>query len=515
MRTHQAQRVLLASLSAALAVAAPAPASAQTGTGSTAAARPAPDAELRAALAPVAGGLTATDAIRLALESGAPIERAEADARRAEVASHYAYFVWFPRLEASARYTRLSKVDLPQLDFVTPVVQGIYDSLDPAFRDVAFPGGRPMAMGPADGADNPLFVQILDNFAFRFDLTVPVSDYFLTILPVYRATKMGESLGRVQLRTQRETVSLRAVEAYLATVRARAARRVTADSLAALEQQRDDLGALVDAGLASSADRAQVSAQLAATRIAAQQADGGVRVAELALRQILGLPADHEIRPAEDLFAPTLVAPPELDALIEEAKRERTEVQALRRMLAIQVEQLKLTYGKMLPRLTLLGAFDIANPNQRVLPLQEEFRTSWDITLRLAWSTSDFSAGWVQREEQQLTIAGIRADVRALEEAVTLEVSAARDALISARLAIDAAREGIEAATEAYTERRSLAAAGESTTTDVLAAETALRRAQLQLVNAHLDVRLAQARLDRAIGRLAPRGDEDSKDELP
>jgi outer membrane protein len=105
--------------------------------------------------------------------------------------------------------------------------------------------------------------------------------------------------------------------------------------------------------------------------------------------------------------------------------------------------------------------------------------------------------------------------VRALEEAVTLEVSAARDALISARLAIDAAREGIEAATEAYTERRSLAAAGESTTTDVLAAETALRRAQLQLVNAHLDVRLAQARLDRAIGRLAPRGDDASKDELP
>lgn len=514
MRTHQPQRALLASLTAALAVAAPAAAAAQTGTGSTATARPAPDAELRAALAPVSGGLTAADAIRLALESGAPIERAEADARRAEVASHYAYFVWFPRLEASARYTRLSKVDLPQLDFVTPVVQGIYDSLDPAFRDVAFPGGRPMAMAPG-GDDNPLFVQILDNYAFRFDLTVPVSDYFLTILPVYRATKMGESLGRVQLRTQRETVSLRAVEAYLATVRARAARRVTADSLAALAQQRDDLGALVDAGLASSADRAQVSAQLAATRIAAQQADGGVRVAELALRQILGLPAEREIRPAEDLFAPTLVAPPELDALIEEAKRERTEVQALRRMLAIQVEQLKLTHGKMLPRLTLLGAFDIANPNQRVLPLQEEFRTSWDITLRLAWSTSDFSAGWVQREEQQLTIAGIRADVRALEEAVTLEVSAARDALISARLAIDAAREGIEAATEAYDERRSLAAAGESTTTDVLAAETALRRAQLQLVNAHLDVRLAQARLDRAIGRLAPRGDDDSKDELP
>ena len=49
--------------------------------------------------------------------------------------------------------------------------------------------------------------------------------------------------------------------------------------------------------------------------------------------------------------------------------------------------------------------------------------------------------------------------------------------------------------------RREQFRAGAAVAIDVIDAETELRRARLELINAAIDMRIARARLDRAVGR--------------
>ena len=76
---------------------------------------------------------------------------------------------------------------------------------------------------------------------------------------------------------------------------------------------------------------------------------------------------------------------------------------------------------------------------------------------------------------------------------------------------VRAATEALAAARTDYNDRQQLLSAGESTTRDLLASEAALRNAELQLVNAYLDVRVALARIDKAMGRLAPAPAQEKK----
>jgi outer membrane protein TolC len=66
-------------------------------------------------------------------------------------------------------------------------------------------------------------------------------------------------------------------------------------------------------------------------------------------------------------------------------------------------------------------------------------------------------------------------------------------------VALDAARAGIAAAEESYRVRREQFRAGAAIAVDVIDSEAQLRQARLDLVNTLIDLRVAKARLDRAL----------------
>jgi outer membrane protein TolC len=71
----------------------------------------------------------------------------------------------------------------------------------------------------------------------------------------------------------------------------------------------------------------------------------------------------------------------------------------------------------------------------------------------------------------------------------------------AAHEAMEAALTGIEAAEESYRVRREQFRADEAVATDVIISEGELNRARLELINAAIDLRIARARLDRAVER--------------
>jgi outer membrane protein TolC len=96
------------------------------------------------------------------------------------------------------------------------------------------------------------------------------------------------------------------------------------------------------------------------------------------------------------------------------------------------------------------------------------------------------------------------AELSALEDALRQEIGQGFEDYEAARQAMESALTGIRAAEESYRVRREQFRAGAAVATDVIDAESELRRARLELVNAAIDVRIARARLDRAVGRGQP-----------
>jgi outer membrane protein TolC len=105
------------------------------------------------------------------------------------------------------------------------------------------------------------------------------------------------------------------------------------------------------------------------------------------------------------------------------------------------------------------------------------------------------------------------ANLAAMERAVQLEVNAAWEERDRARSTVELTRRSVQAAAAAYDQQVVLYRAGEATTTDVIGSEAERMSATLQDVNARIDVHVAQAKLERASGRMLPIGAGDGGDQ--
>lgn len=433
-----------------------------------------PPAEMPDWLEVTPNGLTADGAARRAVETapavrGGTAAREVAEAQRDQAASAFA-----PRFDFTGSYTRINEVDLPPFEI---------------------PGLPP--------TDNP-FPQILDLFAIRAQVAVPVSDYFFTVWPGYEGAEEATRAASYQLEATRQSVAFRAREAYYNYVRALASGWVAEQTILSVDATLQDVENLLSAGVGSRADVAQVRAQRAQANAVRIQALGLVRVTERALRRQLHLEASERITIGEDLMALGGAAPPEESGLVERALSERAEVRALRSVVSAREANVRAQVGTTLPRIALTGQFETSSPNQRVIPQTTDIFTTWALGAAVSWSPNDLATGIHRVRQAESELSQAREDLAGLEDGVAVEAAQAVAAIETARAAIDAARERYAAATLSLEDRRAMLRAGAATSTEVTTAQLSLSQAQIALINAAIDLHLAQAQVDRVIGEAYP-----------
>lgn len=437
----------------------------------------APRAEVLEALRPVTGGWTADSAVQQALGRSPLVRRALEVRRQADAGASRASRTMWPRLDLSARYTRLSEFDPPPFEFAGTSI------------------------------DSP-FPQILDNYALRASLTVPVSDIFLTIGPSAEGARHLADAARFQADGQRQAVASQVRSAFYGLVAARGVTVVARESVGLLESFVRDLRELAQAGVIARTDVVKAEAQLAGARVGLARASGAVQSTETILRRLLGLPADAPFLLGEDLTTPPRFQPPSEAAFVARAMRQRAEARALRALIAGRESFVSARRASQYPRLVIAANLDVGNPNQRIFPAVEEFRATWDASAIAQWSPNDLALNDRAVVEAEAEVAQARRDLEAFEDGIAIETAQALAEYNAASQAIGAATEGVGAAGESYRSRRELLAAGSATASEVLDAQTQLARAQLDLLQALVGERLARARLLQVVGESAPREGE-------
>ena len=431
--------------------------------------------------------LTADRAAELAVARAPSVARARSARERARAAASEALVAVYPRLDLEARYTRLS--DQEQVPLGT---DGIIMNFAP---DGTF-------VGNSDVSQIEIQTPLLDQFLLQARLSYPVSDLFFSILPRYEASKEAARAEELNIKAREASVALAAREAFYDYARARAALLVAESALAQTEAHRRDVEAMVNAGALARVELMRSDALVARARVTMARASGAVALARTQLSALLMLDAE-EFAIEEDVTAPLPAVAENRAALVALARQNRSELLALRTMAGVHGRLADASAADGYPKLAVGASYDLGNPNSRFASFEREWNGSWVALATLSWSPNDFAASGARADQSRADETAAHNDLDALEDTLRVEVAGAHEDYLAASAAMEAAQVGIRSAEESYRVRREQFRAGAAVATDVIDAEEDLRRARLDLVNAAIDVRIARARLDRAVERAA------------
>lgn len=203
--------------------------------------------------------------------------------------------------------------------------------------------------------------------------------------------------------------------------------------------------------------------------------------------------------PVAALEPPTVTA--SVDTLVAEARDARPERKALLdRVAAAQTRQRAALLGHR-PTVAVAGGIDYARPNPRIFPRMADWRESWDAGVNVSWPIFDGGRTKAEAAEASAGVRALQARLAEFDSVVALEIRQRMSELASSRAALDAADVAVQATTEARRVVGERYSAGVATATDVVDAQVAILQASLDRTQAIASARLAEARLNRALGR--------------
>ena len=223
-----------------------------------------------------------------------------------------------------------------------------------------------------------------------------------------------------------------------------------------------------------------------------------VSVADLA--RLTGLDPAQPIDTNASLDSASAVAR-SVEPLLAEAREGRNERRAMERRIEAADEQQTVAAAGRRPTVAVIGGVDYARPNPRIFPREDRWQDSWDIGVNVGWTLWDGGRTDADAAAAAHTAAAARQRLAEFDSVLGVEVRQRLLDIESGRAAIAAAGEAVRAAAEARRVVAERYRAGVITQTEVLDAEFALLQAELDRTRALAGVRLAEARLERALGR--------------
>ncbi len=415
----------------------------------------------------VPGGLTSDRAVKEVIETSPDLKRTRALLQKAKGAALQAMSGLVPQLELTGRHTQLSPVDNPTYEI-------------PGIGALTFPS---------------LTKQTATDATMGYSFTRSLAE----AMPAYRAAKKSEQAAEYQIQAELNDVAYDGRQAYYEYARAVAGLAVANFALEAATSQREETEALVGAGSAARVDLLRVQAQEEAARVAVDQAILGVEVAARALQTLMHTEELPSL--GEDLSEEVTGFPAgDEESLLELAYQNRPDLQALRKYIEVTEHQLKSAKGSGAPDLLARGSAQYSNPNLRRIPQVQRFVGTWEVSAIIRWSPNATVTASGRAHELRAALQQAEADTQLMRDAIRVEVAQGYNGAIAAQSAIHSARLGLEAAREGYRVTREQLRAGIVNTTTLLQAQAELIRAQVDVVNSAIGLRVAKATLQRAIG---------------
>jgi len=448
-----------------------------------------------AVLLPVeAGGLTADEVARRAVETSPDLEAKlrEVDAAAAQVDAALVGF--FPRLKTQATYNHLSYVAPAQ---TAPGVQAPGAPVGPIAS-----GTQLVNVGATS------FPTIRNSTDITTSLTFPVTDVLLRATRDHAAATRSARAARLNALATQLKIQTDAKLTYYGWLRAKLQAEVAARAVVQARQHLEDVQVAFRADKVAKADVLRVESQLADAELTRTKAKNLVTYSATQLAIIMHVVPAADFGVGEDVLEPLspFAVGPSIEALVDEASDSRPEMHALAASAEAQRQQAASARGAGMPQLNLVASSSHSNPSSRTFPQSDTFTATWAMGVQASISPNDIATGILNGRVYDSKVASTEAQRRALRDSLALEVAQSVQDIANADAAVESTARGLAAAQEGYRVRRLLFLAGRATSVELTDAETELTRAGQATADARVDQRVSRQRFQHAVGRDAPSG---------
>ena len=466
------------------------------------------------ALTPTVGGLTADEVAQKTVLSSPSVGMQKAEIQKAAAKLDQAMFSYLPMMKGTAGYTRLSAARADFSDF--------------ASKGAVVGAGSegPLAVGPCpngmgqcvvDSAGAPVvavkqagfdFEFPLNSFSLQASLSVPLSDYVLSLLPARKGLVASKDATRLMHDAEVLNVETNARVAYYNWLRGVSQEIVAKQSLAQTQARLRDAQNAFDAGIASKADVLRLESVVASSEAFVLRAEAFRQLSAKNLAVLMGMEEEAQLDFAigEDILgdAKELENVGTVHQLVREAQQNRLEIRSLERNHFALGRGIRAKRASYFPRLDGVAEITYANPNQRFFPLANEWNASWSVGVQLSYTINSTVLAHAQIKELKSDSRKLELQIETLQRAIAMEVTSAYLDRETALASIKFNAHALEAAEEAYRVASDLFKVGNATATDIIVVEVDRVNAKLEDVNARINLRVANAKLLFATGRLKP-----------
>lgn len=374
-----------------------------------------------------------------------------------------------PNLDFTASYTRLS--DIPPFKVNVPI--------------------------------SPQPIQIQDAILNNYSLSLTVSQPLFTgfrLSSLKDAADFNKKAESQNLIKERNEVALKIQNAFWNLYKAQQVLDLTKESKSAVKQHLEDVRNFYENGMVTKNEVLKLKVRLSDIEYKIISAEKRVNLAKASLNKLLNYPLSKDI----ELIVDELTTGTEnlnLENLLEEAEDNRNELKSAKFRIKAVKEKVDAENAGLMPSLYLFGNFNYEKPNQRILPLENEFNDTWNAGIRMEWNLWDWGNTSAGKEQAQQKVFQAEEKLELLKDKIEREVYSKYLDVKSELQKVRLYDQTVKQAEEDYRITKNQFKNQTVRSSDLIDSEVALLNAKTKLADALVDYKLAKTELRKTLGR--------------
>lgn len=411
--------------------------------------------------------LTIEQAMEIGLQNSKTLHASSMKVKSSEAKVKEVFASRLPSIKLSASYRRLSEVD-------------------------------PFSIATPFGTFN-ISPSILDNYSTQVSVFQPLFTGF-RLVGSNDAAEQTAKASAEDYNKDRSDLVYNVKNSYWNLYKANEIKKVADENVDQIKAHLADARNLLNVGMLTQNDVLKLEVQLSDALYKQVDANNSVKLAMVALNNVMSISLDTEIEIASASGVRTKIFD-DLNKLIASAFDNRPEVKAADYRVKASEAGVTIAKSSWYPQISLFGNYYYSKPNQRILPTRNQFDGTWDAGVSLSMNIWDWLTTAHQSEQAEATLTQANDMFGALKDNVTLEVTQnylnvnlAKQKIEISELAVKQAEENLRVTSEKFK-------SGLALTSDAIDAEVALLVAKWNYTNSVVDYELAKARLEKSIGQ--------------
>jgi len=288
-------------------------------------------------------------------------------------------------------------------------------------------------------------------------------------------------------------------DAFWNVVKANEYRTIVDEDVKRQEVHLKDVQSLFEQGLVSHNDVLRVEVQHSNALLQQISAHNALKLAKANLENTIGVQLTDDI----DMTTPGESVGPlaELPALQQMALANRPEVQAMYHRVQMGKALVGAAKSGWLPQMALVADYAYLRPNQRIQPIKDEAKATWDVGVYLSYNLWDWNTTGHKTRRARAELAQIKDAEKQIADGITLQVTHDFLALQEVVRRIEVSRISLQQADEGYRITHDLYQQGMAKTSDLLDASVLQMQAKINHSQALIDYQTAKARLEATVGQ--------------